>query len=114
MKYCKTEYGNTTSVENNMNFVELESSIFHDNFLYFDIIDCYADEIFIKNRVKVKFRAKLASDEYSYIAVVCKVRRKFRESFLNSLKELERKMLICGFTDYSDFCTQYFDENIEK
>ena len=97
-----------------MNYVELEASLFCDNFLYFDTFDCFADDIFIKNNVKVKFRAKLASDEYSYIAVICKVKKKFRNAFLESLNELERKMLICGYSDYSEFCTNYFIEHIEK
>lgn len=97
-----------------MNYVELESWLFYDNFLYFDNPDSFADNIFIKNKVKVKFKAKLASDDYSYIAVICKVKKKFREAFLESLNELERKMLICGYRDYSNFCTTYFKEHIEK
>lgn len=91
-------------------FFELEQPSFRFSyFCFIDVSEYLADSIFIKHKVRVWFQQEYRKEGTDYIAIFCKVRKKDRADFLNAMKELEQKMLLLGYHDYSAFCTELHD-----
>ena len=79
-------------------------SPFHQRFVYIDLPEYLADTIFIQNKIHVKFEKEWKKPDNPYIIILCKIKKKDKEKFEKSLKELERKMLLMGHSDYQEMC----------
>lgn len=75
-------------------------SPFSLTYAYLDIPKYLADQIFIKNKIKVKFKEEFVKADTPYIVIVCSFNKNDIGKFKTSLRELENKMLIMGHTDY--------------
>lgn len=88
------------------NYIELKKKWYsrYNEFVYIDVDDHLADDIFVKNKIPVKFKGDYKHDDKKYIIVYCKVKSKYLDEFTNSLGKLKNKMIHNGFTDYEVFC----------
>lgn len=87
-----------------------EFSLLYRNYCFLDVKEYFADGIFIKNKIKVKFGKEMVKPEIKYVVIFCKVRKKNADAFEKSMEELHRKMLLLGFGDYEDVCKGLFQE----
>lgn len=88
------------------NYIKLKKkwySRYHE-FVYVDTENHLADDIFVTNKIPVKFKGDYKHDDQKYIIVYCKVKSKYLDEFTNSLGKLKNKMIHNGFTDYEVFC----------
>ncbi|MCM1216008.1 MAG: hypothetical protein NC548_15985 [Lachnospiraceae bacterium] len=88
---------------------------------YIDLEDFLADQIFISNKIKIKFLGDFKKDGEKYVIVSCKVKKRDIELFEKSMEQLTKKLLLTGYNDYITFCNKmkYFvnlhkKENYEK
>ena len=88
----------------------LEVGLFNITVLYIDTKDHYADHIFINNKIPVNFIADYRKDGEPYELVTCKVRKKYRNKFAESLKTLEKRVLLSDHNDYLKYCKELFDD----
>ena len=56
----------------------------------------------------------MAKNDSEYIVVFCKVKKKDREKFLESLNLLETKMELMGYSDYEEFCEPFVNHFSKK
>ena len=93
------------------NYIKLKKfSLFKNYYVFVDTKDYLADQIFIRNKVKVDFGEEASCEDYpKYVVIFCKIKKKDNNKFLKSLEELERKMLILGHTDYGNICQKIQD-----
>mgnify|MGYP006914575442 FL=1 len=79
-------------------------------------VDCnyLADDLFIKNKITVKFEGDFTKDDSDYIFVYCKVKKKDHDKFIKTLGELKNKMLIMGYSDYESFCEEQINKILCK
>ena len=94
------------------NYIKLKKKWYSrwNEFFYIDIQDYLADDIFVKNKIPVRFKGDYKHDGEKYVIVYCKVKSKYIDEFLNSLGELKNKMLHNGFTDYETFCKNLLEK----
>ena len=81
-------------------------SIFSVSYVYVDHSSYQADQLFVQNKVRVKFKGEFAKAESSYRIVFCKVMKKDVERFEEALDKLKSKMLLMGYADYPDVCRE--------
>ena len=81
-------------------------SLFSVHYAYVDHSSYQADQLFMQNKVRVKFKGEYAKEESPYRIVFCKVIKKDAEGFEEALDKLKSKMLLLGYRDYSDFCSE--------
>lgn len=67
----------------------------------------YADQLFIEHKVKVRFGREYRHHDYPYVIIFCKVRKSDRDRFLAALGGINRKMLLCGYPSYEEFCRTF-------
>lgn len=93
-------------------YCELKSiNPFRRSFLYFDIKDYYADQIFIQHKVPVKFMKEEAwNSEIGYGIIFCTIPNRFVHEFEKCMEDLAKKMLITGHTDYIDQCSELVEQ----
>ena len=65
-----------------------------------------ADQLFVQNKVRMKFKGEYAKAESPYRIVFCKVIKKDAERFEEALDKLKSKMLLLGYRDYPDICSE--------
>ena len=83
-------------------------------YMYFDISEYLADQIFIDHRLPVRWEKKeLMHPDHPYRCVFAKVRKQDEDEFLLCMEELRRKMLLTGHTDYDDVCKYAIEYAIE-
>jgi len=75
-------------------------------YAYFDAKDYLADSLFIKHKVTVKFQHEFCKDGTPYCVIFCRIRKKDEAAFLDTMRELPEKMLLCGYSDYAVQCEQ--------
>ena len=75
-------------------------SLRYNYYAFFDVREYLADRLFIQHKVRVWFDGEYEKEGSKYIAVLCHVRKKDTNEFLSALENLNRTMLICGYTDY--------------
>lgn len=83
-----------------------EKSLFTDTYAYIDHNSYLADQLFIQDRIKVRYKEELARDNSPYCIVFCKVLRKEAARFEGALDKLENKMLLLGHKDYPEACLE--------
>ena len=81
-------------------------SIFSVPYAYVDHSSYLADSLFVQNKVRMKFKGECVKAESPYRIVFCKVRKKDAERFEEALGKLESKMLLFGYRDYPDICSE--------
>jgi len=68
-----------------------------------------ADQLFVREQVRVWFGHEFASPDSPYRVIFCKCRKKDAEAFERALEALPNKMLLCGHRDYITYC-----ENLKR
>ena len=96
---------NGDSIKNYFTLKKL--SLLYDHYAFIDVPDYYADQLFIRHQVTVRFRYEYKHPEQPYIIIFCKVRKRDRKRFLSALAELNDKMILCGYSGYEAFCTNF-------
>ena len=81
-------------------------SIFSVPYAYVDHCSYQADQLFVQNKVRMKFKGEYAKEESPYRIVFCKVIKKDVERFEEALDKLKSKMLLLGYRDYPDICSE--------
>ena len=81
-------------------------SIFSVPYAYVDHSSYQADQLFVQNKVRMKFKGEYAKAESPYRIVFCKVIKKDAERFEEALDKLKSKMLLLGYRDYPDICSE--------
>lgn len=90
-----------------MNYIKLKSRIFRQEYAYFDLPEYYADNLLRQRKLKVKIICEMEKDDAPYNVIFCSVPKKETSSFEAAMDELEKKMLVCGYTDYPDYCSEF-------
>lgn len=85
-------------------------SIWFKYFCFIDTNKHLADNVFIKNKVRVWFQMEARKPDTDFVFIFCKIKKSDIHRFLESLEELKKKMLILGHTDYEDFCKKFHDK----
>ncbi len=75
-------------------------SLRYDYFLFFDTPEYLADQLFIKQRVRVWFDKEYAKESSPFLAILCHVKKKNSAKFLAALGALKNKMILCGYPEY--------------
>lgn len=87
------------------NYIEIRKiSLLYYHYCFVDTNEYLADGIFYKNRITVRFGAEFVREGISYRFIFCKIRKKDRNIFLQSMEELKKKMLLTRNVDYERFC----------
>jgi len=81
-------------------------SLLNEHFAFIDTTEYLADSLFIKHEVPVVFGHEYQKADTPYRIIFCKCRKRDVPRFLKALKELPKKMAICGHADYSMFCSE--------
>ena len=79
-------------------------SIFSVPYAYVDYSSYLADQLFVQNKVTIKFKGEMAKNDSPYRIVFCKVLKRDAERFEEALGRLKDKMLLLGHRDYPDAC----------
>ena len=88
------------------NYIQLKTLKFYEEFAYFDLKDGLADEVFIKHSLNVKHINQLGRFGYDFHIFICRILRKDIEVFKTCMQELHNEMIICGHSNYDDFCNE--------
>ena len=75
-------------------------SLRYDYFLFFDTPEYLADQLFIKQKVRVWFNQEYAKEGSPFLAILCRVKKKDSAKFLAALDALKNKMILCGYPEY--------------
>ena len=94
--FMKTEHKNYLSIA--------QPSFWYRHFCYIDRKEYYADDLFIKHKLRVWFYKEMHRQDTGYVIIFCKIRKCDETLFLKAMEELNNKMILLGHTDYSDFC----------
>ena len=98
-----------------MNYYECRNfGIKYKVFLYIDTKEYLADRIFLDYKVRVKWTRQFSHKNSPYLVIFCKVPKKDVSRFEMAMSDLEKKMLIYGYTDYMDLSKSIIDEITEK
>ena len=98
------------------NYIYLRSSNLSSRkkYMYIDCKNYLADDLFIKNKITVKFESIFTKDDSDYVFVYCKVKKNDQNKFIKTLGELKSKMLIMGYSDYESFCQEQINNILYK
>ena len=83
-----------------MYFKIRKPSLRYDYFLFFDTPEYLADQLFIKQKVRVWFNQEYAKEGSPFLAIFCRVKKKDSAKFLAALDALKNKMILCGYPEY--------------
>lgn len=98
-----------------MNYYECRNfGIKYKVFLYIDTKEYLADRIFLDHKVRVKWTRQFSHKNSPYLVIFCKVPKKDVARFKMAMSDLEKKMLIYGYTDYMDLSKSIIDEITEE
>lgn len=75
-------------------------SLRYDYFLFFDTPEHLADQLFIKQIVRVWFDQEYAKEGAPFLAILCHVKKKDSAKFLAALDALKNKTILCGYPEY--------------
>lgn len=81
-------------------------AIFSAPYAYVDHSSYQADRLFVQNKVRIKYKGEYAKAESPYRIVLCKVQKRDAERFEEALEKLKNKMLLLGYRDYPDICSE--------
>ena len=93
----------------NHNYLKLNLySPFTYSYIFVDCDKYLADRLFINHKVSVKFGREYYKEDSVYRIIFCKIKKRDEERFLLALSEMYNKMLLLGYTDYTDFCANFY------
>ena len=93
------------------NYLSLERFFLrHKYFAFLDAGEYLADSLFIKYQVTVKFMQEYARDDSPYLMIFCRIKKQDEGAFLEALRELPNKMLLCGYPDYPAQCHDFMEK----
>lgn len=98
------------------NYINLKSSIPGQlGFAYLDRREYLADTIFLKHGIRPIFRKGewVHPDYEDWCLIMCWVRKKHSKTVLKVFEELNNKILLLGYTEYSTLC-EHFQEVIQN
>lgn len=75
-------------------------SLRYDYFLFFDTSEYLADQLFIRQKVRVWFDEEYAKKGSRFLAILCHVKKKDSHRFIDAIAALRNKMLLCGYPEY--------------
>lgn len=75
-------------------------SLRYGYFLFFDTPEYLADQLFIKQMVRVWFDKEYAKGGSPFLTILCHVKKKDCAKFLAALDALKNKMILCGYPEY--------------
>ena len=75
-------------------------SLRYDYFLFFDTPEYLADQLFIKQMVRVWFDQEYAKEGSPFLAILCHVKKKDSAKFLAALDALKNQRILCGYPEY--------------
>jgi len=81
-------------------------SIFSVPYAYVDHSSYLADQLFVQNKITMKFKGEMARENSPFRIVFCKVLKRDATKFEEALGKLKDKMLLLGYTDYSKTCDE--------
>ena len=91
--------------ERNLNYWTIRKfSLLYSYYAIIDTTDYLADQLFVKNEVRVWFGQEYICPDGPYCVIFCKCRKRDTGAFESAMNELPRKMLLRGHTDYIQFC----------
>ena len=86
-----------------MNYIEIKS-IFGKKYVYVDTKDYKADNIIIEGNIRMKIIKEFHKEGERYCLIYCKVRKDDAIRFELAMEKLKSKMLVCGYSDYEEWC----------
>ena len=92
------------------NYIKLKPGLLYQNYVFFDVEQYYADNLFIQYKIKVTFLREYQKEDIPYLAIFCKVKKQDVSEFEIVMKELANKMIICGYTEYEQFCERFIND----
>lgn len=75
-------------------------SLRYDYFLFFDTPEYLANQLFIKQMVRVWFDQEYAKEGSPFLEILCHVKKKDSAKFFAALDALKNKMILCGYPEY--------------
>ena len=75
-------------------------SLRYDYFLFFDTPEYLADQLFIKQIVRVWFDQEYTKKGSPFLVILCHVKKKDSAKFLAALDALKNKTILCGYPEY--------------
>ena len=81
-------------------------SIFSVPYVYVDHTSYLADQLFVQNKVTMKFNGEMGKDGSPYCIIFYKVLKKDVTRFEEALARLKDKMLLLGHKDYPEACSE--------
>ena len=79
-------------------------SLFYHYYAYIDSKTNVCEKLLNKHKLSIRVCGQYRSKESQYIMIICRVKKKDDQTFLDVLEELPNTMLICGYHDYPEFC----------
>lgn len=90
-----------------INYVTIKNLVpWRVSFMFIDIKDYLADQLFINEEVRVRFGNEYSKDGCKYICISASCRAKDWYRAQRALEALGTKMVICGNTDYEEYCNE--------
>ena len=89
-----------------VNFWKLaDLSILTVPYAYVDHFSYLADNLFVQEKVRVKFKGEFEKEGSPYRIIMCRVSKRDTERFEEALEKLKNKMLVMGYRDYDQVCS---------
>ena len=82
-------------------------SLLYYYYMFVDIPEHKADHLFIDHKVSVWFDGDFSKPGEHYRIVVCHIRKRDENMFLEALSELPRIMMLLGYRDYEEYCEEF-------
>lgn len=82
-------------------------------FFYIDCPQFLSFNLFDKYDIQPFFFRYKEHEDGKYIGVTCCVRKSCADDFFMCMHEMQRNMMICGYSDYEEFCRKW-QKDIEE
>ena len=88
------------------NYINIHHTIpFRKKFMYIDVEDYLADDIFETNNLSVRiFDKEFKKEDSDYIISICTIYSKDTDKFIECMDKLKNKIQIFGYKDYPEVC----------
>ena len=97
------------------NYVKMKCfSLIYNYYMYVDVPDYLADQLFIKHRARMKFGEEWEHPEHGYRIIFCRCFKWQNRRFLNALYDLHDLMALSGHGDYEDFCKDLITDHFAR
>lgn len=91
----------------------LRRSPFYHYFLYVDVPEYLADDLFSNEDVDVRFLREYEDPGSDYRVIYARCRKRDTPRFLSAIDRLTNKAMLCGYPGYKDFCLDFFQGWLE-